>query len=183
MPIVPLNLAKSILRVDFSEDDAVLTFYLEAAEQFIARHTRRSLTTVNLVKHLRGFPSTEVTLPLPPFNSLTSVTYRDTNGDTQTLSSSNYTLETSGAVTRLRFIDDSLPDLNEDAPRVSITWSAGYATGTAPKDLQLAVCRLAGTYYMNPEAVSMLNLSAVPFGIKAVIDAYACPTVEGEGPD
>jgi hypothetical protein len=66
---------------------------------------------------------------------------------------------------------------------VSITWSAGYTTGTVPKDLQLAVIRLAGTYYMNPEAVSMLSLQQVPFGVRAVIDAWSCPTVDGEGPD
>jgi hypothetical protein len=85
-------------------------------------------------------------------------------------------------VTRVRFYGD-LPDLDEDEPRVSITWSAGYAAGAVPTDLQLAVIRLAGTYYMNPEAVSMLNLMSVPFGVKAVIDAWSLPTLEGEGPD
>jgi uncharacterized phiE125 gp8 family phage protein len=182
MAIVPLNLAKSILRVDFDADDAVLSFYLDAAQAFIERHTRRYLSPRSLIKHLRGFSSDEVTLPFPPFNSLTSITYRDTDGLTQSLTSANYILETSGAVTRVRFYGD-LPDLDEDEPRVSITWSAGYAAGAVPTDLQLAVIRLAGTYYMNPEAVSMLNLMQVPFGVKAVIDAWSLPTLEGEGPD
>lgn len=182
MAIVSLNLAKSILRVDFDADDAVLTFYLDAAQAFIERHTRRYLSPRALVKHLRGFPSNEVTLPYPPFGSLTSITYRDTAGVTQPLTTANYILETSGAVTRVRFYGD-LPDLDEDEPRVSITWSAGYASGAVPADLQLAVCRLAGTYYMNPEAVSMLNLQQVPFGVRAVIDSWSCPTLDGEGPD
>ena len=182
MSIVPVSLCKSILRVDFDADDAVLSFYLDAAQAFIERHTRRYLSPKSLIKHLRGFTSDEVTLPFPPFNSLTSITYRDTDGLTQSLTSANYILETSGAITRVRFYGD-LPDLDEDEPRVSITWSAGYTTGTAPKDLQLAVIRLAGTYYMNPEAVSMLNLQQVPFGVRAVIDSWACPTVDGEGPD
>jgi len=182
MSIVPINLCKSILRVDFDADDAVLAFYLDASQAFIERHTRRYLSPRALVKHLRGFTSDEVTLPFPPFNSLTSITYRDTAGATQSLTSSNYILETSGAITRVRFYGD-LPDLDEDEPRVSITWSAGYAAGAVPTDLQLAVIRLAGTYYMNPEAVSMLNLMSVPFGVKAVIDAWALPTLEGEGPD
>lgn len=182
MSIVPVSLCKSILRVDFDADDAVLSFYLDAAQAFIERHTRRYLSPKSLIKHLRSFPSDEVMLPFPPFNSLTSITYRDENGTTQSLTSSNYILETSGAITRVRFYGD-LPDLDEDEPRVSITWSAGYAAGAVPKDLQLAVIRLAGTYYMNPEAVSMLNLMSVPFGIKSVIDAWSCPTLDGEGPD
>ena len=182
MSIVPINLCKSILRVDFDADDAVLAFYLDASQAFIERHTRRYLSPRALVKHLRGFTSDEVTLPFPPFNSLTSITYRDTAGATQSLTSSNYILETSGAITRVRFYGD-LPDLDEDQPRVSITWSAGYAAGTVPTDIKLAVIRLAGTYYMNPEAVSMLSLQQVPFGVKAVIDAWACPTLDGEGPD
>ena len=161
MSIVPVSLCKSILRVDFDADDAVLSFYLDAAQAFIERHTRRYLSPKSLIKHLRGFSSDEVT---------------------QSLTSANYILETSGAITRVRFYGD-LPDLDEDEPRVSITWSAGYTTGTAPKDLQLAVIRLAGTYYMNPEAVSMLSLQQVPFGVRAVIDAWSCPTVDGEGPD
>jgi uncharacterized phiE125 gp8 family phage protein len=182
MSIVPISLCKSILRVDFDADDAVLAFYLDAAQAFFERHTRRFLSPRSLIKHLRGFTSDEVTLPFPPFNSLTSITYRDTAGATQSLTSSNYILETSGAITRVRFYGD-LPDLDEDQPRVSITWSAGYAAGTVPTDIKLAVIRLAGTYYMNPEAVSMLSLQQVPFGVKAVIDAWACPTLDGEGPD
>jgi len=177
MAVVPLNLAKSILRVDFSEDDAVLSFYLDAAQQFIERHTRRFLTPTAKSIVLRGWPEHEVTLEHPPFGSLTSITYKDKAGATTSLPSSSYELMIDAALARVRFYED-LPDLHEDTPRVTITWSAGYAAGAVPKDLQLAVIRLAGTYYMNPETVSMLNLVQVPFGVRAVIDAYAVPTLD-----
>jgi uncharacterized phiE125 gp8 family phage protein len=182
MPIVPLHLLKSILRVDFAEDDAVLALYVDAAEEFIERHTRRALSTKTKVKHLREFPTTEVTLPYPPFQSITAVTYRDVDGVIQSLPAAYYTLEESGALHRVRFIGD-LPDLDPDAPKVSITWTAGYTAGNIPADLQLAVARLAGSYYMNPEASSMLSLSEVPYGIRTVIENRSVPTLDGEGPD
>jgi uncharacterized phiE125 gp8 family phage protein len=182
MPIVPLSLAKSILRVDFTADDAVLSFYLDAAEDFIARHTRRQLSQVVLTRHLRGWPRGEVTLDPPPFNSISAITYRDEAEATQTLSTSNYVVEISDAIARVRFHGD-LPVLSIDNPRVSIAFNCGWAPGTMPKDLQLAIVRLAGSYYMNPEAVSMLNLAQVPFGVRAVIDAWSLPTFDTRAPE
>jgi len=182
MPIVPLSLAKAILRVDFTEDDGVLAFYLDAAADFIERQTRRRLTQGSRVKHLRHWPRGEVLLDPPPFDAVTAVTYRDTAGVTQTLASSNWTVEISDAVARLRLFGD-LPDLDEDEPRVSVAYTCGWAAGTLPRDLQLAVIRLAGTYYMNPEAVSMLSLSEVPFGVRATIDHWALPTLSTEAPE
>lgn len=182
MPIVQLSLAKSILRVDFTADDAVLSFYLDAAADFISRHTRRQLSQVTRTRHLRHWPRGEVTLDPPPFSSISAVTYRDQAGATQTLAATNYTLEVSDAIARVRFYGD-LPELSVEEPRVSISFLCGWTAGTLPRDLQLAVIRLAGSYYMNPEAVSMLNLQQVPFGVRAVIDAWALPTFDTRGPE
>jgi len=200
MPAVSLQTLKSMLRVDFDADDAVLTFYLEAAEAFIERHTRRRLTqavrtvryiwpdtklrrAVNTVYSALGWPWPDhMTLPFPPFDSISAVTYTDTDGATQTLSPSLYGLDQAGGLTRILFRGD-LPAINVDYPAIAVAFTSGYATGAVPKDLQLAICRLAGTYYMNPEAVSMLNLAQVPFGVKAVIDNYAVPSFGTEGPE
>lgn len=182
MAAVSLNTFKAMLRVDFEADDALLVFYLDAAQAFIERHTRRPLSTSSKTIVLREWPTAEVTLPFPPFQSITSITYRDTDGATQSLTTSNYEVETDGALPRVRFYG-SLPDLHDEIPRVTIVWSAGYTASTLPHDLQLAVMRLAGTFYMNPEAVSMLNLVQVPFGVRAVIDNYACPTLSGGAPE
>lgn len=182
MPIVPLSLAKAILRIDFTADDGVLAFYLDAAGDYLARQTRRQLSQAVRTQHLRGWPLGEVTLEPPPFDSISAVTYRDTAGATQTLASTYYTVETSDAIARIRFFG-ALPDLSEDEPRVSVSYSCGYAAGTLPRDMQLAIVRLAGAYYMNPEAVSMLSLSQVPFGVRAVIDHYALPTLSAQGPE
>jgi uncharacterized phiE125 gp8 family phage protein len=179
MAVVPISLLKSMLRVDFTDDDAVLLFYLEAAQQFVERHTRRLLSQQTKTLHIRRWPD-EVTLQFPPFDSVSAVTYRDTAGATQTLASSRYVVELDQALAVVRFLDD-LPELNEDAPRVSVSWLCGYTNSTIPRDLQLAVCRLAGTYYVNPEAVSMLTLQQVPFGVRSVIDSYAVPTLSTEG--
>ena len=189
-----------MLRVDFDADDAVLTFYLEAAEAFVERHTRRRLTqavrtvrytwpedrlrrAANNVYTAIGWPWPDhITLPFPPFDSISAITYTDSNDTTQTLSSSLYGLNQAGALTRVLFRGD-LPAISADYPEIAVAFNSGYAAGAVPKDLQLAVCRLAGTYYMNPEAVSMLNLVQVPFGVKAVIDNYAVPTLGTEAPE
>lgn len=181
MSAIPISLLKSMLRVDFPDDDAVLSFYLDAAQQFVERHTRRLLTQQTKTRHLRRWFD-EVTLPFPPFDSVSAITYRDTAGATQTLTTANYAVEQDSALAVVRFVGD-LPELNEHKPLVSISWICGYGTGAMPADLQLAVCRLAGGYYVNPESVSMLNLSSVPFGVRATLDNYQVPTFSPEAPE
>lgn len=181
MAATSISLLKSMLRVDFHDDDAVLSFYLDAAEQFVERHTRRLLTQQTKTKHLRRWFD-EVPLPFPPFDSVSAITYRDTAGATQTLTTANYVVEQDNALAVVRFFGD-LPELHEDTPLVSIAWVCGYATAAIPADLQLAVCRLAGSYYVNPEAISMLNLSSVPFGVRATLDNYHVPTLSPEAPE
>jgi uncharacterized phiE125 gp8 family phage protein len=181
MAALPISLLKSMLRVDFPDDDAVLSFYLDAAQQFAERHTRRLLTQQTKTKIMRRWFD-EVPLPFPPFDSISAITYRDTAGATQTLTTANYNIEQDNALAVVRFLGD-LPELNEDKPLVSIAWVCGYATGAIPADLQLAVCRLAGGYYVNPESISMLNLSSVPFGVRATLDNYQVPTLSPEAPE
>jgi len=182
MPVVPHSMFRAMLRIDFDADDAPLSSYLDAATAFVERHTRRKLSQVTrtLVVHT-DWPES-ITLPFPPFVSVTAVTYKDTAGNTQTLSSSYYKLDETGPLARLKFYDDP-PDQHEDAPRIAIAYVCGYAAGAIPHDLQLAVMRIAGTYYMNPEAVGMLTLQEVPFGARAVIANYATPTLSADGLD
>lgn len=182
MPVVSLSTFRAMLRIDFDADDAMLSFYLDAAAAFVERHTRRklSLVTRTVVVH-EDWPDS-ITLPFPPFVSVTAVTYKDAAGATQTLSSSKYRINESGPLARVEFYDD-LPDQHADVPRIAVAYTCGYAAGAIPHDLQLAVMRIAGTYYMNPEAVAMLTLNEVPFGARAVINNYAVPTLSAEGLD
>jgi len=96
---------------------------------------------------LHRFPSGSCLLmPLPPLVSVTSISYIDTAGDSQTWSSSNYTVDTSrepGGI--FPAFNQSWPATREQANAVTVRFVAGYLEVPAP--LRLAVLSLVSHYY------------------------------------
>ena len=94
----PLTLAEatSHLRVDLNDDDDLITDLITAAREYAETVTRRALLTQTWDLKLDAFPAssgTPVRLPFPPLQSVTSIQYVDTNGDTQTWSSDDYIVD------------------------------------------------------------------------------------------
>lgn len=194
-----LNLAllKSHVRVDFDDDDALLLTYLQAATATFEQRTRRLLSrqtkTIQLgdwgrlspdprVRRFYGTPIDSpysrpgVPLPFPPLESVTSVTYYDGDGNQQTLSSSNYAIDTTRPVPILRFVD-SLPDLDPNrSDRIIITYVCGWAT--PPADVVRAVLELAAGYYLTRESVATIQFQPVPFGVEAIMHNRAVPELQ-----
>lgn len=176
MPI-PLSLLKSHLRVDFADDDAILALYLDAATAWMEGATRRLLSQQSRSIRMLGFE--DVMLPFPPIDSVGSVTYKDANGATQTLSASKYLLDTTEAMTYLRFLDD-LPSVHEDSfDRVTVNFTCGWST--PPQDVVVAVLQLAAGSYLMRESVATPAAPrfAVDFGVESVAARWAVPEFLG----
>ena len=176
MPI-PLSLLKSHLRVDFADDDAILSLYLDGATAFMEGATRRLLSQQTRTIRLLNFE--DVMLPFPPIVSVGSVTYKDEHGATQTLSASKWVLDTTEAMTYLRFLDD-LPSLDEDVyDRVTVTFTCGWST--IPQDVVVAVLQLAAGSYLMRESVATPASPrlAVDFGVQSVAARWSVPEFLG----
>lgn len=154
---VTLTTVKDHLRLIDSSEDTKLNLLIKVARFGTESWLNRALITQTLVAKLDEFPDCRVIeLERPPLQSVTSVQYIDQNYATQTLSSSNYTVDTSSSPGRIILKDGySWPLTAREGNVVTVTYVAGYgADDTAiPSDISAALLLLIGHLYANREAV------------------------------
>jgi uncharacterized phiE125 gp8 family phage protein len=94
----------------------------------------------------------QIELHWGPVQSVTTVEYVDTDGDTQTLATSIYKLRTihRKAVIELKF-GQSWPSVRSDTDAITITYVAGYGTSAddVPQEIRDAITILAGYLYLD----------------------------------
>lgn len=116
------------LRVDDTTDDTLITRLIRAARSHAESFTWRQLITATYqytCKNLAGI----MTLPRQPVQSVSSITYVDANGDTQTVSSDDYEVDTWGLVGAVYpAYGESWPSSRGQLNDVTITFKAGHAT-------------------------------------------------------
>lgn len=156
----PITLAqlKAQCRVDTTDDDAVLTLAIAAARAKAENYTGAAIISQIWEQTLDAFPEAEIELLKPPVTGITSVSYVDTTGATQTITSSNYTLEQNqtGGVTGflLPAYGYSWPDTRDQANAVTIRYTAGYADATAvPGDMRAWLLMTAAFIYAQREVM------------------------------
>jgi len=124
---------------EFSE--AVLEDRIKGAVELAEKFTGLSFIHQTWSMFLDGFPSWEIELPKPPWDSITWVKYYDTNNVEQTLASSSYLFDAvQGRLT---------PDLNESWPAtairnnaVDIKFVSGFGADASDCPAQVRECLL-----------------------------------------
>ena len=182
MPTLPYSLSESVapavepVSVDEAkrnsdEDDnyrdADFARWITEARRQVEHDARISLITRTNVLKLDSFPDCDfIELPMPPAIAVSSITYLDTDGDSQTWASSSYTLDanrTPGVV----FLDylESYPLTRGDRNSVTVTYTAGYGTApsSVPGEAKSAILLLVKQRYDNPDSVGN------PMGYDALI--------------
>lgn len=145
---VSLTEAKAHVRVDGTDEDALLTMYLDAAVAHLDGAEGvlgRCMVTQTWDYTTDTFPKA---LPLPALQSVTSITYRDADGAEQTLAAEDYMV--SGQV--LTYPDG--PPATDGYPgAVTVRFVAGYGDATdVPAALKAAILLYVGDLYANREA-------------------------------
>lgn len=170
--------AKSHLRVDITADDTLIDAYVKAGREWVENFCNRALITQTWKYYLDEFPAEDhIDIPLPPLQSITSITYTDINGTVATMSASDYIADTASEPGRVvlgygkSWPSDSLYPSNP----ICITFVAGYgAAGAAvPESLRTAIKLITGDLYENREAsVATGNVQVVPFGVEFLCWPY-----------
>ena len=193
--------AKTHLRVETADDDAYIVLLIKTARQMGENRTQRALITQTFVLTLDAFPPNvifapelyfyssridpTIRLPRSPAQSITSITYVDDAGDTQTLDSSKYTLDTSSLVPRIvPAFGEVWPTTRPVINAVTITFVAGYgdAATDVPDPLIHAIKLIVGTYYDPVRAnVSAINMSEIPQAANFLMGPYRVAMVAGLG--
>lgn len=125
---------------------------------------------------------TAIRIPVPPLQSVTSLTYVDTDGNTQTLASSQYIVDTNSETGRITSaFSTPWPYTRSVINAVNITFVAGYAYNTATpgtpvppwwwNQIRTAILMLVSFWYNQREAASVESYKDVPKTVDALLTA------------
>lgn len=143
--------AKTHMRIDHDGDDAYIAGLIAGARDFLQSVCGKTFFTTTYTLKLDRFPTDDyIDMPMPPLATVTSISYEDTAGDTQTFSSASYTVDTYPEPGRI-YVDRSVgwPSVYDQRNAVTIVYTAGYAT--VPDNIKQAVLLLTAEWYENRE--------------------------------
>ncbi|WP_417624956.1 head-tail connector protein [Paremcibacter congregatus] len=164
-PLVTLAEAKKQLRVidGFTDDDTYITGLVSAAESYLDGREGvlgRALVTQTWTGTLDArFPS-EIKVPLPPLQAVTSIKYIDQSGVQQTLDASMYDVITNtepGLI--VPAFGQCWPSVRCQRQAIEVVFVAGYGIASeVPKRVHRAVLFLVGHWYTSRVPVNIGNI-------------------------
>ena len=147
---ISLTEAKLYLRVDTTADDALITALITAARETVERYTSRALVTQTITQVLDCFPGFGFRLAVHPVASITSISYKDANGDTQTLASSIYMLDNYDMPNAVVLkANQQFPSTYDETNAITVVYVAGEAAGNVPKAILQAMYLTIADFYEN----------------------------------
>lgn len=183
--MITLPDAKTYLRVEGTDHDALLNRLIKAARQHIEGPDallNRVLVTQTWELVLDEFPLCEVQLPLAPVQSIQSVKYDDEDGVERTVDAADYEVDLVSTPSWVLAGVSGWPATMDAVNSVRIRFVAGYppAAGSSPPDLLLNVpeplrigqLMLVSHWFEHRGVVSETNLPEVPHAVHALMERY-----------
>lgn len=139
VPAVTLAEAKAHLRVDIADEDTLIEAWVRSATGLAEQATGRAIMPQVWRLSLDAFPCV-IALARVPVRSITSITYVDAAGVTQTLDPSAYTLDNSDDYGHAHIhpaYGTSWPAARCQPNAVQVTFAAGYAdAASVPEEIK-----------------------------------------------
>lgn len=171
---VSLAEAKAQLRVDGNDENDFITGLIEAARLYFEEAAWRAFITQTYRLNLDEWPEDdEIELPRPPLQSVTSVVYLDEDGDSTTLPTANYIVDTDSEPGRIVLASNQnwpTVDLYPANP-IQITFVAGYGDESTdvPATYRLGIKLLIGHWFENREDSIEAAIKSIPLGVESLI--------------
>ena len=174
--ILSLNQVKQHLNVSTTDDDVWIESAIDAATKLVEDMTGKVYVAQSRRMTMNGFNdrryvyNRRIHPQRSPILSSTSVsiTYVDSQGTTQTLGTSAYSVDvydTPGSISET--YNETWPDTRVIDNSVTVNYTAGM--GTVPATVKHAVKMLIGHWYETREATSLKGMSSVPYGVEALL--------------
>ena len=171
--------AKLHCRVDISDDDDLITALIVAARELCETITQRALITQTWDLVMDDWPGGDVlSLPLAPLQSITSISYTDEDGNSDTFSADNYVTDTESQPGRAALKSTaSWPSTTlQEIAGVRVRFVAGYgdAGSDVPQSIRQAMLLLIGHWYEQREAIVTSGAvpQEVPFAVQALLATH-----------
>lgn len=172
-PVAVDDLA-SHLRVTWNDDDAYLDGLVTAARVWCEHYTNRAFITARYRYSLPRFIS-PIRLPRPKLQSVVSIGYTDSDGNSQTVSSSDYDTFVDVEPGEIHeAYSATWPSTRAKHNAVIVTYDAGYGDAAAdvPETLKVAIKMLASHWYENRVALDAVQMYEVPLGVKSLLNVH-----------
>lgn len=143
---------------DITADDDLIDGLITASRKYAERRTGIALLTQTIQESFDDFPPHSrrnyhgvLQLSVSPVIAVTSLQYKDENGDTQTWAASNYILDTTTKPARISpTYETEWPLVYDEINAVTVTYTAGHAATTDanfPSEVLIAMkLWIAGEY-------------------------------------
>lgn len=185
IPVMPpaelpltIDALKEHLRVDGSDDNAVIASYLSAALAYVDGRDgvlgRALVEQAWAVQLDGGFPvcGEPIRMPLPPLRDVTEIAYIDPAGVQQVLDASAYEVLTNREPGEVRpAYGLTWPTTRCQPSAVTITFTAGFGDADAvPEDYKHLLRFLVAHWYAQREPVTVGGgISSMPLSVQALI--------------
>lgn len=188
----PVTLAemRAHLRLDSHDENEYVGTLLQAGREYLETQTGRSFVQQTWKLLMDDFPDAEVIRPpRPPLLAVSSITYVDVDGDTQTWDSEEYEVDRYTEPGRIYLAyGESYPTARDIENAVCVTYTAGYGEpdGTAaasqaavPESIKHALKMLVSHWYENREPViTGSSPASLPLAVQSLIWQNKVPEVE-----
>ena len=176
---IALSEAKLFLKVDTSDDDALIGTIISSAREYVENFTCYQLLSATYTQYLDKFPNknTAIELLMNPVSAVTHVKYYDSDNTLQTWNTSNYDTDLKGKPARITLANDAtFPTVYDRTNAVEIKFVAGYASTSAtgfPKQLLNAMYLIIGHLYENRQDVIVGSIvSEMKKGADSILRQY-----------
>ena len=172
---VTLADAKAHLRVDGTDEDALIASLTTAARLTLEAETRRAFISQAWTLVLDSWPIGDVRLPLAPIQALTGVTLVDEDGAVSPVPAALYYVVFEDTARLVRRRDAVWPMPARYAGGIEIAFTAGYgaAASDVPEALRRAVLLLVAHWFENREPVAFGGAaSRIPASVDTLVAPY-----------
>lgn len=174
---VSLSEVKDQLRVEHTDDDALLLRLIKTASAYIDAKGAlgHAIISQKWGQWVTSVPPQSVRLAMGPVIAVSDVKYYDENGVLQADDLNNYHVTGTGFTTQIGpKVGFGWPVTQDRADAIRIEYAAGYGAAAAdvPETLRHAMMLLIGHWYDNRENAMKDELSNIPYGFDMLIDMH-----------
>jgi uncharacterized phiE125 gp8 family phage protein len=178
-----LSTVKSYLRIDFTDDDTLITSLIQSARERAEQYCNRAFITQTLEAYYDQIEK-NFTLPRAPIQSVSTVKLIYLNEvSTLTQNADYYVMGNQDQWITITATTYNLPpgfSPGDDLSRyhLDVTYIAGYGNSysNVPAGIQEAIMKMVGAAYEVREDVALINkgmqLMEIPNDAKSLLDAY-----------